>query len=269
LPGRLRLAAALAAIVLIPACEPPVEPILDQERRILVHGILDLSADTQRVMLEWTRTSTSPSSVGILGATVRITSPQGQTANLAIRPPNATPAPFDPARYIFLVSETFGALQRGGTYQLNVDVPGQPTITGSTTIPDTNPTNSVTVRTLPFSIANDTLRMTWRPVRGAAGYRVMVSGQHPTQPAFLTTKGVFTDTAAVLPGTMQNIEGSDFFIPGYIAHVTALAVDDNYLTYYRAPADPFSGAPPTRLTGGAIGLFGSVVPIQRQRFTAQ
>ena len=265
-----RLAAALAAIGVISACESPFEPIFDQERRILVHGILDLSADTQRVMLEWTRATTSQSNVGILGATVRITSPQGQTANLAIRPPGATPAPFDPARYIFLVSESFGSLQRGGTYQLSVDVPGQPTITGTTTIPDTNPTFSVTLRTLPFSIARDTLRMTWRPVRGAAGYRVMVSGQHPTQQqVFLTVKGVFTDTAAVLPGTMQNLEGSDFFVPGYIAHVTALAVDDNYLTYYRAPSDPFSGAPPTRLTGGAIGLFGSVVPIQRHRFTAQ
>jgi hypothetical protein len=265
-----RLIAAVAATCVLAACEPPIEPIFDQEKRILVHGILDLSADTQRVMLEWTRTSTSSSTVGILGATVRITSPQGQTAMLAIRPPNATPAAFDPARYIFLVSETFGTLTRGGTYQLQVDVLGQPTITGTTTIPDTTATLSVLVRTLPFSITHDTLRMTWRPVRGAAGYRVMVSGSHPTQPnIFLTTKGVFTDTSAVIPGTMRNVEGSDFFVPGYTAHVTALAVDDNYLTYYRAPADPFSGAPPTRLTGGAIGLFGSVVPIQRHRFTVQ
>lgn len=260
---------ALTATFALAACEPPVEPIFDQERRILVHGILDLSADTQRVMLEWTRTTPSASNVGIVGATVRITSPQGQIATLAIRPPNAMPAPGDPARYIFLTSETF-PLQRGATYQLSVQVPGEPAITGTTTIPDTNPNNSVTVRTLPFSVAHDTLRMTWRPVRGAAGYRVMVSGQHPVQQgAFLTTKGVFTDTAAVIPGTMQNLEGSDFFVPGYIAHVTALAVDDNYLTYYRAAADPFAGAPPSRLTGGAIGLFGSIVPVQRQRFNTQ
>lgn len=256
--------------MLVSACEPPFEPILEQERRILVHGILDLSADTQRVMLEWTRTTTIPTNAGILGATVRITSPQGLTATLTIRPSNATPGPSDPARYIFLVSETFGSLRRGGTYQLAVDVPGHPTITGTTTIPDTTPTVSVIVRTFPFSITRDTLRMTWRPVRAAAGYRVMVSGQHPAQPqVFLSPKAVFTDTAAVLPGTMRTLEGSDFFLPGYIAHVTALAVDDNYLTYYRAPADPFSGSPPSRLTGGAIGLFGSVVPIQRHRFTAQ
>ena len=265
MPGK--LTAALAAASLVLACESPFQPIVQQERRVLVHAILDAGADTQRVMLEWTEAPAFD--VGIVGATVSITNPDGLVASATIRPRG--PAPGDPARYIFLVSETFGFLQPGGTYQLTVSVSGQPTITGTTTIPDVSPVATVETRVQPFQRLRDTLRMSLPSVPGAAGYRVLSSARHALAPEFFfTVQGVFTDTAVVLPGTLEMFEGGgDFFPSGMTVDIVALAADDNYTTYYRTAADPFAGAPPSRLTGGAVGVFGSIVPLRRHHFLVE
>ena len=249
-------------------CEPPFEPILQQERRVLLHSILDMSADTQRVMLEWTRTSPFES-VAIVNAAVTLTAPNGQTVAMTMRP-NIAPDPGNPARYILLLSENLQTLQRGGAYQLTVNVPGHPTITGTTVMPDTIATTTVLTRTLPFSHDLDTLRMQWPRVRGAAGYRVMSSPRHPlSSDRFFTTMGIFTDTSVVLPGDFETLDGGFFFPREFISHIVALAVDDNYFTYYKTATDPCAGAPPSRLTGGAVGVFGSIVPIVRHRFQVQ
>jgi hypothetical protein len=260
--------AALAAATLVLACEPPFEPLVQQERRVLVHAILDPSADSQFVMLEWTQASDFQ--VGIVGATVGITSPQGQTANATMRP-NAAPAPGAPARYVFLLSETFLTVQAGGTYQLSIAIAGQPTITGTTTVPNAIPTTTITTRTLPFLRLRDTLRMNLPRVPGAAGYRMLSSARHAAQPNFFfPVVSVFTDTAVVLPGTLETVESEEQFFPAQMTvDIVALAVDDNYFTYFTTATDPFAGAPPTRLTGGAVGLFGSVVPLRRHRFPVQ
>ena len=80
---------------------------------------------------------------------------------------------------------------------------------------------------------------------------------------------MFTDTAVVLPGTLESFGGGDFFPSGFTVDLVALAVDDNYFTYYKTASDPFAGAPPTRLTGGAVGLFGAIVPLRRHRFPVE
>lgn len=250
------------------ACGDPVQPLLQQPPRVLVHAILDPSADTQRVMLEWTHATNFQ--VGIVGATVRITNAQGQTANATMRP-NVPPAVGDPARYIFLVSETFLQLQPGGTYQLSVAIAGQPAITGTTTVPNASPTTTIATRTLPFLRQRDTLRMNLPRVPGATGYRVLSTAHHVLQPDFFfTAVSVFSDTAVVLPGTLETFEdGQDFFPAGLTVDIVALAVDDNYFKYYQLASDPFAGAPPSRLTGGALGLFGSIVPLRRHRFPVE
>lgn len=256
---------AWATALVSAGCEPPVEPILNQERRVLVHAILDMAADTQRVMLEWTGASIG-TPAGITNATVTMTAPDGRTVALTMRP-NAPLSPSGPARYIFLLSESWQALQRGRTYRLDITVPGEPAISGTTTIPDTLATTTVNVRTLPFARLRDTLRMRWPAVKGASGYRVMSSATDPLSPGFfLTTHGIFTDNDVVLPGTKETLGGGDFFPAGFLVHITALAVDENYFTYYKTAADPFAGAPLPRLTGGAVGVFGAIVPIVRHRF---
>jgi hypothetical protein len=69
----------------------------------------------------------------------------------------------------------------------------------------------------------------------------------------------FVDTAVVIPGAALTIEGDHVF-PRTELDVLVTAVDVNYYDYYRAQSDPFAGAAPSHLTG-AVGVFGSVVPI--------
>ena len=108
-------------------------------------------------------------------------------------------------------------------------------------------------------------------VPGAAGYRILSSARHALAPEFFfTVQGVFTDTAVALPGTLETFEGEgDLFPSGMSVDLVALAGDGNYTTDYRTAADPFAGAPPSRLSGGAVGVFGSVVPIRRHRFPVE
>jgi hypothetical protein len=58
------------------------------------------------------------------------------------------------------------------------------------------------------------------------------------------------------------------FVAGSAAVVYVHAVDDNYYAYYQPTADPFAGAPPTRLTGG-FGVFGSVSEIFHTSFSVR
>lgn len=253
----------LGAALLLGACDSFFEPIVRQERRVLLHAILDPGADTQSVLLEWTEATNFQ--VAITGATVRILNAAGQSVT-ATRRTTALPLPNTAARYVFLQSEGF-QLQPGGRYELEVTIPGQPTINGSTTIPSIQPVSQVNVRTFPFIRDLDTLRMTLPRVAGAAGYRMTRFARHATIADFYyLPMAVYTDTAVVLPGTLETFDGDDFFPTQMTVDVVALAVDDNYFVYYRTASDPFAGAPPSRLTGGAVGLFGSVVPIRRHRF---
>lgn len=269
MPGRLILACAL--IGLLAACEDPTEPIFDQQPRILVHAVLDPAADTQKVILDWTVVNSSNPSFS--SATVRMTAPDGRVQTLLLRQPANAPPPSDSrqTRFIMVLSQTWGSLQRNGTYKLDITMPGRPEISGTTTIPDTTPTNTVLVHTLPFLRDVDTLKLKWPRVRGAAAYRVFSVGTIRVQgqdfPSALAT--MFADTSVVLPGDKESFDGIEFFPPDYTMDVTVAAVDDNYATYYRAGQDPFAGAPPTRLSGGAIGVFGSIVPIHRRRFVVQ
>ena len=54
------------------------------------------------------------------------------------------------------------------------------------------------------------------------------------------------------------------FEPGSQTTVLVSAVDINYYQYYRVLSDPLSAAAPSHLTG-ALGVFGSVVPIVARR----
>ena len=256
-------------VAMVAACESPTEPIFNQDARVVVHAILDPSTDTQSVVLEWSPGSAAVPSLS--NAVVRITPQGGMVQTLTLhQPANPTPGP-KRSRFVLTLSGGLGPLFGGRTYTLDVEIPGRPPISGTTTIPDALPNNSPLVHTFPFTHDGDTLRMKWAPVPGAAGYRVMSIGsfQFDGETYWSTLVGVFTDTSATLPGDKQDLNGADFFPVGYTVDVTVLAVDDNYFTYYKTAADPFAGAPPSRLSGGAVGFFGSIVPIHRRRFNVQ
>jgi hypothetical protein len=251
---------ALSAATLV-ACEDPFEPFADfAEKRVLVHAILDANADTQKVLIEIT-----DGFEGLIpmDAVVRVTTPSGREIPLILK--QAIPDAEHVAAYYYRVAE-HEPLQPGGTYDLRIDLPNRPRVTGRTTIPNAVAGSPVELPT--FLPDFDTLRLAWSRVAGARGYEVVFTSERsfPGGGFILSRSSIFADTSISLAGDARTLEGEDIFLAQNRTEVTVLAADDNYHTYYRANVDPFAGAPPSRLTGGAIGVFGSVVPIVRRRF---
>ena len=241
------------------ACEDPIDPFVGfTQQRVLIHGILDLSADTQKVLIE---TTDGASNFLVSNATVQVTTPSGQVIPLQVRPFTG-----GTELTVYFFRATTNPLQPGGKYQLSVAIPGRPAISGSTTIPaftGAAPTEQLP----PFSKRADTLRLELPSVASAAGYELVFN--YPLalggEENFFERKSVFTTASVALAGNARTVTGNDLFLPGFRAVVTAAAVDDNYRTYYRMGADPFAGAPPSRLTN-ALGVFGSIAPVRRYAF---
>ena len=257
----MRIAAAFAALALVGACEPPVEPIGAGANRVLVHAVLDLGANEQLVLLERTQPS-SGGFVAINGATVTLTAPGG-IDYVAIPASNtlSQQEPFAPAVYRLLVNRfSSPGFVAGGRFSLRVVI-GTDTITGTTTMPQAQAATS-SQSPVAFRRLSDTLRLQWPRVPGARGYQVGIYTTQNGGPAFRQRYVTFTDTAVAIPGTAEDIEnGSDAFPLNERVTVVVAAVDDNFHAYYRATSGPFTGSPPSRLTGGALGVFGSIVPI--------
>jgi hypothetical protein len=173
--------------------------------------------------------------------------PNGDTVTAS---ENDQSSDYVPGRYRY--SPSF--LQLSGTYVLHVRTSLGEEVSGTTIIPNATPSLFFVTLNSDFRRLRDTLRLNWPRVPGAGSYEVIV------KPAHLDEYRVFTDTAVVLPGNMLTLAGDMVFPPGVSASVLIIAVDANYYDYYRAQSDPFAGAAPSHLQG-AVGVFGSVVPI--------
>ena len=233
-------------------------------RRVLVHSVLDLgSLVEQRVVLE--RTLKDP----ILGypirnATVTVRTATGETFGAFEELPDTTNQQYleEPAVYRFTGSLS---LLPGATYQLYIETPQGDTITGVTTIPIATPAFAPAF-VARFGRESDTLRLAWPRVPGAAGYEVGIFVESTGRVPFRKSYSVFTDTAVVIPGNAENLETGNVAFPlNTRITVVVAAVDENYHTYYQAAIGPFTGAPESRLEG-AIGVFGSMVPILVRRY---
>lgn len=231
---------------------------------MLVHAVLDAGAPQQTILLELTR-SEFGGSLDVSDATVSIATPDGvtleATAEFYSDPVNAS----RPHYRVAGLGSTVPIVP-GGVYRLNIRTAGGREISGTTTVPRVQPTHVVT-DVLFFARARDTLRLSWPRVPGARSYVVTIRNQQRSPSGFVYRwdHTFFTDTAFTLAGTARSFENDEVFIPGADVTVLVSAVDDNYYTYFHPAVDPFAGAPPSRLTG-AIGVFGSVVPILALRF---
>jgi hypothetical protein len=243
----------------VTACESPTEPTGFQDQRVLVHAVVDLGTTLQVVVLEHTQPAPFVGHT-IPGATVTIRTPFSENPGIEDS-----------------ISATTSTVYRvplgpspGDSYELRIITPQGDTITGTTTMPNALPSTGPPTFVPPFDRDTDTLRLHWPRVPGASGYQVHVYTEETSNAPLHLNYSAFTDTAIVIAGNAENIENGHFAFPrNRRVRVVVAAVDDNYLTYYRAPTGPFSGAPPSRLSGGAIGVFGAIVPIMIRRYDVQ
>ena len=250
---------------LLSGCGDPVQPIQPAEQRVLIHAVMDLGSNDQVILIE--RTPTFPPFSRVRNALVTV-----QIGQAVIPAFEDSAASVNSTAQVYRMSgvRSLSGFTGGATLSLRVIIPGGDTITGSTTMPSAFAAGAPTF-TPDFDRDTDTLRLSWPRVVGAKGYQVSVYGSFSTDPdRFLTSYTVFTDTSVVIPGTARSTESGDHaFPPGRRVTVIVAAVDENYHLYYRLKVDPFAGVPPSKLTGGALGLFGSVVPILVRRYDVQ
>ena len=259
-----RLGALLVCAATLPlACidQQIIAPKIDA---IFVQAVLDVSTTYQFVTVEAVDGTISHQKV-ITGAQVSIITPDGrtlaaeevvdsETVIIGFEAPRVTTLyRLSPAKYgISLVA--------GGTYQLRIVLPDGRRVSGSTTIPRFGTTPADTPPE-PFDIARDTLSLVWPRVSGAGGYEVTISSQRGPFT-------VFADTAIVLPGNVRNSVRA-VFQPGLTNRVSVSAVDANYYDYFRRSSDFFTGEGPISRLDGAIGVFGSIVPIMNRTLIVQ
>lgn len=253
--ARSRRAVILAALAGAACVEQ--NPVSPNANAVVVHAVLDASANNQYVVVQTTDGRIiSQKAVG--GASVTILTPDGRSlAADEVRDSTFIPRTSDEppiATYYRISLDRFGvALLSGSTYRLHITLPDGREVTGATTIPAFTPR---AVLGLPQTLARSTesLTLAWPRVVGASAYDVTVSSSK-------TTYEVFSDTSIVLPGTTRTPNGTLAFNPGLTHQVVVSAVDANYYDYYRRSSDILTGAGPIIHLTGAVGVFGSIVPL--------
>jgi hypothetical protein len=252
---RLVRAFALSLAASAAACidQNPVSP---GANAVVVHAVLDASARDQYVIVQ-TTDGRILSQKAATGATVVIMTPDGRALTAdEIRDSTFYPRISNEPRvvsYYRISLDRYGVtLLSGSTYRLHITLPDGREVTGSTTLPGSTPDAALT---LPQTFTRDqSLALSWPRVAGAGAYDLSVSSSR-------TSYEAFTDTSIVLPGTAESSNGDIAFFPGFVHQIVVSAVDANYYDYYRRSSDILTGAGPiTRLTG-AIGVFGSLVPL--------
>jgi len=260
--GRVGLFMTAAAAII--ACEPATDPLPISQRQLLVQAVLDLGSRSQMISVRWTGPTVSFFDEPAKGATVSITGPDG-VEMIAIEDTIDLTAPRRGNYRLDL--DSYGAtVVPGAMYALRVTTTTGEVASGTTIVPAANTGLNDPGNVLPFRRSRDTLRLAWPRVPGAKSYFVTIRGQrHIGFSARSERYSTFADTTLTVAGDAEWFGSDPVFIPQDSVTVLVAAVDDNYYTFYHTIVDPFAGAPPTRLTG-AIGVFGSLVPLITQRY---
>jgi hypothetical protein len=254
---RRAITAVLAVAVGITACLNLEEPTPPTTPQLVVHAVLNPRTLGQILLLARARTGVQNATDIVIGddepvngALVTLTAPSGVVMTFSQTMPTCD---CPPGYYAIADSQSVANVFRGSTYTLHVRTPSGEDASGTTTIP--SPRGAVTaVGKRVFSRTSDTLRLSWPRAPGARSYEFVLGTS--VRPWYRT----FTDTSLTIAGDALTIQGDDVFPSGADFAFVVLAVDANYYDYYRAQSDPFAGAAPSHLFG-AVGVFGSVVPI--------
>ncbi len=254
----------LGALALV-ACTFPEEPLPPGDSRVVVHAILDPSRSRQVISLAVTHgAAIAPADLD--SAAVVVTTPGG--LELAARQDSMLPTndyfPRSTHDYSIDLADAGVSLEPGGTYQLRITLRSGHLITGSTTIPGASPAPAPQVAQLIRE--RDTVHVSWEPVAGARSYELQVWITFAQfNSSNWRTHSAFVSVPQSLAGTATTWDDEEVFSRGTRAAVLLFAVDENYYEYYRMVGDPYVGAAPTRIQG-ALGVFGSVVPVVRREF---
>jgi hypothetical protein len=221
---------------------------------LIVHAVLDLSSRDQYVVIQST-TGSIDQQRPVTGAVVTITTPDGHGL-LAEETRDSTRyltrSDMPRVTTVYRVSlDRYGIdLVPGGTYRLRVTTPDGREVSGTTKIPNAVVDTAFTTQTID---PRDTVRMSVPRVADASAYEVYASWR--SRAAF------FNDSALALPGPATG--GADAVLGATPDLVVVSAVDQNYYDYFRRASDPWSGSGLISHLDGAIGLFGSIVPLLR------
>jgi hypothetical protein len=248
-------------VLLLAGCLHLEDPAPPQETRLVVHAVLNTNAGQQYVLVYRARTGVPNAVEGgslsddepVTDALITVTGADGTTYG-AVNVANPSGECCVSGTYIIGLPPLLPMPVTGArTYDLRVRTPLGEEVTGTTTVP--GPAQPIQDPTRIFFRLRDTLRLSWPRVPGAASYEVVIR-----MPRFDQEYRTFADTSFTIAGTALTITGDEIFERGQDASVLVSAVDVNYYDYYRSQSDPFAGAAPSHLTG-AVGVFGSIVPI--------
>ena len=267
--GRRYLSAGFGLLIVLSiGCTFPEKQIAPGERHLVVHAVLDLGTRDQRIRLGYTDGAVIGAQAGLPQAS--ITTPDG-VQMFAV--PDSQPGFFGdtilrPNGVYHIPLDAYGVtLVPGATYTLHVHMPAGDDASGTTTIPQASAV-AVPIAAEPFDRLRDSVRLSWPPVSGAESYEILVMRDSTLAPYPQSANlkyDAFTTRALTFAGTAHPpFDDSDMFEPQFQTIVLVSAVDINYYQYYRVLSDPLSGAAPSHLTG-ALGVFGSVVPIVARR----
>jgi hypothetical protein len=252
----LRGCVALALVASAWTCvdQTPVSPAANA---IVVHAVLDASARNQRVLVQTTDGRIASQEI-VSGATVVILTPDGRTlaADQVIDSASAFGVGAAPPVYSYyqISLDKYGvSLVPGSTYRLHVTLPDGREVTGSTTVPSA--VSGVRVSVPASLTSTDSLTLAWPRVAGAIAYDVSVSMRGSL--VFET----FADTSIVLSTRTEGSNGHHPLYAGSTHQIVVSAVDANFYDYFRRSSDLFTGSGPISHLDGAVGVFGSIVPI--------
>jgi hypothetical protein len=265
------------ALLAVTACEFGEKTIALGEEMIVVHGILNTTDRTQVVLLERSFTGSRPTTgegrfdpnnpivsgfgAPISGAVVTVTDAvTGLVMTAAERRTSNGQATGIYAISLNAYTENGAPAQivRGRRYNLRVEALGK-VATSSTLVPDAPA--AIATPGEAFNRDHQAISLPIRDVQQARAYWIYLT-------APFSAYSVFTlDQAVAISGQARNFFTDDLirlFAPGFVQTLAVSAVDSNVYDYYRSGNDPFSGAGLISRIEGGLGLFGSLVVVDRR-----
>lgn len=259
----------LLLLPLLAACEIEKVSIPQTQSRLATHAVLSVTAPTQVVLLERTRTGAvsvvappfeledplgSDAGIAESGATITLTAPDGQ---VFVAREDVVVFGNNVGRGVYRFILSGDALERRATYKLSVLTLDGEVLSAETAVPEGTP--AMVAEDRDFDRSKDSLVVAWPAAAGARSYFVRI--ETPYGP-----RTFFTDSTRVrLTGDLRNVNVSSLphvFFPGFPQIVTVSAVDSNYYDWYRSHNDEISGTGLVNRVQGGLGVFGSLVRLR-------